>query len=69
MAKIFGEYSLYTLTLLNKNKIPNTMNTSTTSSSATMPLSNENVNILDVLRVIGMKEVANNVFTLPKKKK
>lgn len=45
------------------------MNTSTIPASATMPISNENVNILDVLRVIGMKEVANNVFTLPKKKK
>ncbi len=45
------------------------MNTSSISSTTTMPLSNETVNILDVLRVIGMQEVTNNVFTLPTKKK
>ncbi len=45
------------------------MNTSTMSSTGTMPVSNETVNILDLLRVIGMQEVANNVFSLPTKKK
>lgn len=45
------------------------MNTSTISSTSTMPITNETVNIIDLLRVIGMQEVTNNVFTLPKKKK
>jgi hypothetical protein len=45
------------------------MNTSTISSTGTMPISNETVNLLDLLRVIGMQEVANNVFSIPSKKK
>ncbi|CAH0994680.1 hypothetical protein EMA8858_00792 [Emticicia aquatica] len=45
------------------------MKTSTILSTASMPISNETVNIIDLLRVIGMQEVTNNVFTLPKKKK
>ncbi len=45
------------------------MNTSSISSTPSMPISNETVNIIDLLRVIGMQEVTNNVFTLPKKKK
>ncbi|MFY7912819.1 MAG: hypothetical protein ACOVO2_24840 [Emticicia sp.] len=45
------------------------MNTSTSSSTPAMPMTNETVNIIDLLRVIGMQEVTNNVFTLPKKKK
>lgn len=45
------------------------MKTSNLSSTGTMPISNETVNLLDLLRVIGMQEVANNVFSLPSKKK
>jgi hypothetical protein len=45
------------------------MNTSSISSTPIMPISNETVNIIDLLREIGMQEVTNNVFTLPKKKK
>lgn len=45
------------------------MNTASISSTPAMPISNETVNIIDLLRVIGMQEVTNNVFTLPKKKK
>lgn len=48
---------------------PINMNTSTISSTPAMTISNETVNIIDLLRVIGMQEVTNNVFTLPKKKK
>jgi hypothetical protein len=42
---------------------------STISSNDIIQMPSESVNLLDVLRVIGMQEVANNVFTLPKKKK
>jgi hypothetical protein len=45
------------------------MKTSIISSTSTMPISNESVNILDVLRLIGMQEVTNNVFSIPTKKK
>ncbi len=45
------------------------MKTSTISSTSTMPISNETVNLLDLLRVIGMQEVTNNVFSIPTKKK
>ncbi len=45
------------------------MNTSSISPTTAMPISNETVNIIDLLRTIGMQEVATNVFTLPKKKK
>jgi hypothetical protein len=45
------------------------METSAIFPMSSMPVSNETVNLLDLLRVIGMKEVANNVFSLPSKKK
>ena len=45
------------------------MKTSIIQSTGTMPISNETLNILDLLRVIGMQEVANNVFSIPSKKK
>ncbi len=45
------------------------MKVSTNSSTQSMPISNETVNIIDLLRVIGLQEIANNVFTIPKKKK
>jgi hypothetical protein len=45
------------------------MDTSSISSTPTMPKSNETVNILDLLRMIGLQEVTNNIFTLPKKEK
>lgn len=45
------------------------MNALSISSTQEMPITNETVNIINLLRVIGMEEVTNNVFTLPKKKK
>jgi hypothetical protein len=45
------------------------MDTSSISSTPIMPKSNETVNILDLLRMIGLQEVTNNIFTLPKKEK
>ena len=45
------------------------MKTLAMSQEGTMPLSNDSVNILDLLRVIGMQEIANNVFSIPSKKK
>ncbi len=46
------------------------METTTTQTTATLTsASSENVNILDLLRVIGMQEVTSNIFTLPTKKR
>ncbi len=45
------------------------MNTSSVSSTPEIHSSSETVNIIDLLREIGMQEVTNNIFTLPKKKK
>jgi len=45
------------------------MNTSSISSTPEIQSSSETVNIIDLLREIGMQEVTNNIFTLPKKKK
>jgi hypothetical protein len=45
------------------------MITSTISSTPEIQCSNETVNIIDLLREIGMQEVTNNIFALPKKKK
>ncbi len=38
-------------------------------TSTLSPVSNETANLLDLLRVIGMQEIANNVFSIPSKKK
>lgn len=45
------------------------MKTSAVSQTNTMLVPNETVNLLDLLRVIGMQEIANNVFSIPSKKK
>jgi len=51
------------------NKNSKKMNSSSISSTPKMPISKETVKIIDLLRVIGLQEVTNNVFTLPKKEK
>lgn len=44
------------------------MKTATIQSKGIMPIQ-EAVNLRDVLRLIGMKELTNNVFSIPSKKK
>jgi hypothetical protein len=44
------------------------MKTATMQTKGIMPIQ-EAVDLRDVLRLIGMKELTNNVFSLPNKKK
>jgi len=68
---MFSEYSPCTLTLLPQfyqQQIIIIMKTATMQPQGLLPIQ-EAIDLKDVLRLIGMKELTNNVFSLPNKKK
>ncbi|GAB3514064.1 hypothetical protein GCM10027442_28020 [Emticicia fontis] len=66
---IFGKMAIFlTYISLNLQKQRNIMKANLTTTSPVLP-ADPALNIRNVLKLIGMKEVATNVFSLPTKNK